>query len=255
MDDWKFEKARDLHLSTQERHRSTFRESGVIETTMRLIWWSGVRLSFKLYHRIEFHGQENLPASPSFVIAANHGSHLDALVIGAGLPLRLRDQMFPLAAGDLFFQVPAMAAFSAMALNALPVWRKNCGKQGLQDLRQRLVTDKCVYILFPEGTRSRSGEMASFRSGLGMMMAGTSVPVIPCLIRGTFASFPPNSYFPRPHKISVTFGTALEFSGTENKRSGWDEIARKTESAVSQLRSAKESSSGIDPPSNHNPNA
>jgi 1-acyl-sn-glycerol-3-phosphate acyltransferase len=96
--------------------------------------------------------------------------------------LRMRDQLFPLAAGDLFFEVPAIAAFSALALNALPVWRRNCGKHGLEDLRNRLLEEPCAYILFPEGKRTRTGEMGKFRAGVGMLTAGTSVPVIPCFL-------------------------------------------------------------------------
>ena len=44
----------------------------------------------------------------------------------------------------------------------------------------------CGYILFPEGTRSRDGVIKEFKCGLGMLVAGTDVPVIPCYLQGTF---------------------------------------------------------------------
>ncbi len=207
----------------------------MVETTLRLIWWSGVRLSLTCCHRIGYHGLEHLPQQPPFVVVANHQSHLDTLVIGSALPLRMRDHLCPLAAGDVFFQVPAMAAFSAMALNALPVWRKNCGQQGLKSLRERLVQEQCLYILFPEGTRTRTGEMGPFLPGLGMMVAGTAVPVVPCYIRGAFEAFPAGSRLPRLTKIDITFGAPLDFSELPNRRAGWNKIAEETEHVVRGL--------------------
>ena len=87
--------------------------------------------------------------------------------------------------GDTFFQTPIMRAFAAGAMNALPLWRKNAGRHAMEDLRQRLIGEPCGYILFPEGTRSRDGAMKRFKAGVGMLVNGTRVPVIPCHIEGT----------------------------------------------------------------------
>jgi 1-acyl-sn-glycerol-3-phosphate acyltransferase len=235
MDNWELKPARGIEEPPVQRYRSIAREDGLLESILRVCWWSCVRSSLTLFHRVEYHGRENLPKNPSFVIAANHESHLDALVIGTALPLRMRNQLFPLAAGDLFFEVPAVAAFSALALNALPVWRRNCGKQGLEDLRNKLLDEPCAYILFPEGTRTRTGQMGDFRAGVGMFTAGTSVPVIPCFLRGTFEAFPPNRVVPRFKKIAVWFGEPLSFDHVDNHRAGWNLIASKIEAAVKQL--------------------
>jgi len=121
MDEWDLKPARNLELPPCEQYRSVSREGGLMESILRAVWWSSMRLSLTVFHRIEYHGREHLPEKPSFILAANHESHLDALVIGSALPLRMRDQLFPLAAGDLFFEVPGVAAFSALVLNALPV--------------------------------------------------------------------------------------------------------------------------------------
>lgn len=76
-------------------------------------------------------------------------------------------------------------------MNALPIWRKNCGAHSLADLRERLLNGRSVYILFPEGTRTRTGAIGKFKPGLGRLVAGTNVPVVPCHLRGTFAALPP----------------------------------------------------------------
>lgn len=238
MDQWKLEPARDLELSGAARHRSYTRESGLVANVARFAWWSAMRASLKVLHRLRVEGNENLPEHPSFVLVANHSSHLDAMVLGSTLPLRMRDQLFPLAAGDVFFHTPALAAFSATVLNALPVWRKKVGAHAIQQLRSRLIEEPSIYILFPEGGRTRDGTMKSFKSGIGMMTAGTDVPVVPCHLQGTFEAFPPDTYVPRLHKVSVRIGQPRTFELLENKRPGWDEVTRVLEADVLELQQA-----------------
>ncbi len=235
MVEWKYDKARDLALPAVDRYRSPLREGGLMESMARTIWWSSLRFSFTCLHRLSYHGREHLPARPPFVVVANHQSHLDALVIGAGIPLRFRDQLFPLAAGDVFFETLPLAAFSAIAMNALPVWRKKGGRHGLKALRERVLQDEGLFILFPEGTRSRTGELGAFRPGIGMLVAETDVPIVPCWIEGTFRAFPPQHYFPRPTKISVRFGKPFDCSQIVNRRKGWEQIAEQAATAVQAL--------------------
>jgi len=236
MDQWKFDSARDLHLSLSERHKSYHREAGLISRMSQLSWWTSIRGMLKLYNRLQFSGLENLPESDSYILVANHTSHLDALILGSCLPSRRRSDAFPLAAGDVFFETPATSAFSALFLNALPVWRKNCGAHGIGALRDKLVNEPTIYLLFPEGGRSRDGEMIRFKPGVGMMVADTDVPVVPCYISGAFQACKPNTKLPRPHKISLTVGTPLVFSEESNDRSGWKQVAQKLQSAVEELK-------------------
>jgi 1-acyl-sn-glycerol-3-phosphate acyltransferase len=235
VEDWKLKPARDLALPNQQRLRSVERENSLVDTGLHHIWWPLVWSYLRLAHRLEVHGQEHLPAEPPFVLIANHCSHLDALVLGSFLPAGLRDHVFPIAAGDLFFETAIRAVLSTSVLNALPMWRRKCGPGALQVLRQRLVEDSCGYILFPEGTRSRDGSMGRFKPGLGCIVAETPVPVVPCHLDGTYQCLPPNRAFPRFHKIVLTIGEPLDFSGATNDRHGWDHIARTTEAAVRRL--------------------
>ena len=235
MDDWELKPAKDLNLPPHERHKYILREAGLLEGILRTVWWSVIRMTLRVYHRIEVHGRENLPKTPPYIIVANHSSHLDALSIGSALPLSFGSKTFPLAAGDLFFENPAAAAFSAWALNALPVWRRRAGRQCLADLRQRLLEEQCIYILFPEGTRSRTGQMAAFREGLGMFVAETDVPVVPCLIEGAHAAWPPHARVPRPKKIRLYVDEPCSFQEATNNRAGWKTVAQTVEEAVRRL--------------------
>src|SRR5262245_62422197 len=188
---WQLQPARDTGLTPAERFRSVRRESGLLESMAHQTCFSVLRIYFSLAHRLTMVGREKLPAHGPFVLAANHCSHLDALVLGAALAPRHRERAFPIAAGDVFFQSDVISTFSAIILNALPMWRKNCGPHALADLRSKLQEEKAVFIIFPEGGRSRNGSMMPFKHGLGMLVAEKNVTVVLCGIVGTFEALPP----------------------------------------------------------------
>jgi 1-acyl-sn-glycerol-3-phosphate acyltransferase len=151
------------------------------------------------------------------------------------LPLRFVGSVFPIAAGDTFFTKRSSSIFATACMNALPIWRKNCGSHSLQDLRERLLSGTSVYILFPEGTRTRTGQMANFKPGLGRLVAQTNVPIVPCYLRGTFDALPHSGSIPRWKKITVSIAKPLLFTSVTNDRAGWEAIARSTEAAVRAL--------------------
>lgn len=235
MESWSYKPAPDLELSTAEQARSLKRESGLLSDLGHLACFGLARAYFRLYHRIEILGAENVPRDPPFVLIANHESHLDALVLASAMRRRLCSKVFPIAAGDVFFETPATSIASAFFLNALPMWRKACGPHALAALRERLVGEPCGYILFPEGTRSRDGTMQRFKAGLGMLIAETTVPVVPCLLEQTFEAFPPKARLPRPRKVRLTIGTPRVFDQVPNRREGWERIGAEAEAAVRTL--------------------
>jgi 1-acyl-sn-glycerol-3-phosphate acyltransferase len=235
MEPWKLQPARDTGMTPSERFRSVRRESGLLESLAHHACFSLIRSYFAIAHRLTIIDRERLPAHGPFVLAANHCSHLDALALGAALIPRHRERAFPIAAGDVFFQSAVTSTFSAIMLNALPMWRKNCGPHALADLRRKLQEEKAIFIIFPEGGRSRNGSMMPFKHGLGMLVAETKVPVVPCGLVGTFEALPPQRNFPRPVAIKLAIGDPLQFPSTANDRTGWSQIAQSVESRVRDL--------------------
>ncbi len=235
MEEWKFEPAHDLGLPFPDRLKSLRRESGLAGTLIHIAWWTFIRCYLRLFHRLKVRGAENLPREAPFILVANHASHLDVLALAAPCPARLRDRLFPIAAGDTFFEKVPIAAFAAYALNALPLWRKHCDPRDLEELRRRLVDERCAYVLFPEGTRTRSGEMGRFKRGIGALVASTPVPVVPCHLAGAFQAFPSHRRFPRPGKLTLTVGPPLRFPALANDKDGWTEVAAKVEAEVRRL--------------------
>ncbi len=234
MTEWQLRPARDHGLPVGERLRSMGRERGLGGLLMAETWCAAIRAYLRLAHRLVVTGKQHLPPPP-FVIVGNHSSHLDALAIAAALPRRLGRRAYALAAGDTFFTSLPAAAFAAYAVNALPVWRKRTTARDLEGMRARLTQDAAILILFPEGTRTRTGAMARFQPGVGALVAGTPIPVIPCHLAGAFACWPPGQRLPRPGPLRLTIGAPLHFEMTATTRAGMTEVARTCEEAVHSL--------------------
>jgi 1-acyl-sn-glycerol-3-phosphate acyltransferase len=233
--EWQIRPARDLGLAPADRLRSLSRERGLVGMVAGGLWRRMLRLYLAAAHRLEVTGRENLP-EPPFVMIGNHTSHLDALTFAASLRGDAARAAHALAAEEVFFGSGAGAAFSAYAINALPVRRGRTTRGEIETLRTRLVDDRLVYILFPEGTRSRTGELGEFRPGLATLVLGSPVPVVPCWLEGAHAAWPPSRKWPRPGKLSLRIGEPLSFAGMKPGAASRDELTTRCRAAVDALR-------------------
>lgn len=238
MKDWEYRPATDIDLTPFARAKSLRRESGLVATLGHAAWWASVRAFLAVYHRVELHGKKNIPSQPPFILVANHSSHLDSLVLASAVSVRWCDRVFPIAAADVFFSRAHRTIFAAMLLNALPMYRTSRGRHALAELRWRLINEPCIYLLFPEGARSRDGQMLPIRGGIGMMVAGTNVPVVPCWLEGCFEALCPGQFIPRPRKLAAYFGAPMRFDQVANDREGWEQVARTIESGIRSARLA-----------------
>ncbi len=235
MTDWQMRPARDLALPLGDRLRSHRREGGLLSFAGNAAWRTAVRAYLAAAHRLEVTGAHNLPVGAPFVMVGNHTSHLDALALCAALPGHLARHAVALAAGNVFFKSAGAAVFAATALNALPIWRDSTSADDLIFLRTRLTEDGLVFILFPEGTRSRDGALGRFRPGLGAFVAGSAVPVVPCFLQGAHACWPATRRLPRPGKLRLVIGTPLHFDRVPDNKKGWLQVALEAEQAVRDL--------------------
>ncbi len=194
-----------------------------------------VRAWLRVYHRFTICGREHLPSSESFVLVANHCSHLDALCLTSAMPLRQLHRTFSAAAADHFFINPRRAAMAVLVVNALPFDREVHVRQSLRLCRELLAQPGHVLILFPEGSRSPNGRMRAFKNGIGLLVAGTNVPVIPCYLSGTAEALPKRAMLPRPLKIKLTIGPARMYADRCADKAGAAEVARDLAAAVEEL--------------------
>ncbi len=242
MNDWSLEPARDHGLRGIERHRSLVRENGLATSCMRFILWCCLRPALSIWHRPRITGREYLPSSRPFILVSNHTSHLDGILLASLLPTSWRDHVFPVAASDTFFEKRPAAAFAARFLNALAIRRRGAHNHDLEEMRRRLTQEKEVFIIFPEGTRSRTGEILAFRSGIGRLVAQTNVPVVPCHLDGCFRAWPPGKHFSKPLSVGISIGPPMIFDDCSDDRAGWDSIAKRLQAAVENLAGRQQAS-------------
>ncbi len=158
-----------------------------------------VRVYFKLFYNFKVEGLENIPQKGALLIAGNHLSNADPPAIGAFAGL-VRDSRF--VAKKELFAIPVLGWFFRHC-NYIPVDRKRTiGDMGaLKEVVDALTNGESV-VMFPEGTRSKTGKPQKPKSGIGFLVYKTDAPVLPVKIEGTFG-------WPWVRKIRVKFGTVM----------------------------------------------
>lgn len=157
------------------------------------------RFLFSLYAPLSTVGGENVPREGAFVIASNHVSGLDPVVMELACPRHIGFISKKEAMRNPFIR------FFAFVYSAVPVDRSkldlNTARVAINMLRSGM-----PILVTPEGTRSPDPALRPFKSGYLKLAASAGVPVVPAAIRGTFEVLPRHRRFPRPGRISVHFG-------------------------------------------------
>ncbi len=235
MEPWRYSPAADIDSTLPERFRSFPREPHLWMYVLRFVAALVMRTWVRIWHRLEIHGAEHLPQDGSFVLVCNHQSHLDMPCLGAALPISWIHRAFPAVAADYFFNNGPRSAFFAIMINALPFEREGDTDQSLQLCRELLQSDGNILMIFPEGTRSQSGSVGRFRSGIGRLVEGSDVLVVPCHLDGAHRAFPKGAVIPRPVKLKLRIGEPRDYSAHQTGRETVAQISRDLESAVRAL--------------------
>ena len=160
---------------------------------------------FGTYNRARMYHSERVPKEGGFIIASNHASFCDPPLVGTACP---RDISY--LARESLFRFPVVG-YIMRQVNALPVDRDGGGGAGLKSILNRLQAGGGI-ILFPEGTRTHDGRLQPARSGIGLTVIKSSVPVVPVRIFGSYEAMNRRMVIPLPYKIVVKFGRPLAFA-------------------------------------------
>lgn len=162
---------------------------------------------YRCYFSIRCNGLENLPREQPYIIAANHSSHLDTLAVMTVLKSESK-RLRVLAAKDYWFSTRFKSWFSGELLKFVPFDRHANFLQGLRISQEVLKQNECL-LIYPEGTRSVTGELQPFKPGLGLLAYETGSPIIPTYISGTYHALPKGRNLPRKSRVQVTFGKPI----------------------------------------------
>ena len=169
------------------------------------IGWIASRAMFRFYFGMRVADADRVPLQGPVILASNHASFLDPLLVGAALHRELH-----YLARETLFQNPMVAAV-LRSWNTVPVDRDGGGAAGLRAILDRLLAGAGI-ILFPEGTRTSDGNLKPARAGIGLAVIKSACPVVPVRVFGTFEAFGRHARFPRPKRVVVRFGAPLMFS-------------------------------------------
>lgn len=159
--------------------------------------------------RADVRGAEHVPLTGPVIIASNHLSFFDSVVLPATSP---RPITF-LAKSEYFTGTGLSGAWNRFfftAVGAIPVDRDEArAAQRSLDVALEVLSGDGAFGIYPEGTRSRDGRLYRGRTGIGQLVLRSGAPVVPVALRGTERIQPVGSKFVRPAKVSVEFGRAL----------------------------------------------
>lgn len=150
----------------------------------------------KIAYRLEINGLDNLPDDRNFILCSNHRTYLDPVFLG----LRIKPELNFMAKEELF-KKPVLG-FIIKKLGAFPVGRGKGDTKAL-DTAVETIRSGRVLAIFPEGTRSKTGELKRFKSGAVMVAAKTGADIVPAAI-----SFKKKLRF-RTHVV-LTFGEIIK---------------------------------------------
>lgn len=145
----------------------------------------------------------------AFLLVANHSSHLDAPMLMQGIPFTQGRFISTGVAREYFFEVWQRRIFVRWFFNAFPIDRDGSRKHS--GISRTLLKAGVPVLVFPEGTRSKTGRMAKFKPGAAALSASCGVPVIPAALIGAHEAMPKGRNWPKPGRppVGVVFGAPI----------------------------------------------
>ncbi len=188
-------------------------------------------------------GREHIPHNEQVLIISNHCSHLDMALVKYALG-DYAPKLSTLAASDYFFDTQYKRDFFEPFTHLIPVERTGSLESSLRNAEKALVDGRKV-LIFPEGTRSVSGELQDFKHGIGYLQRKSGLSVLPLFLKGTYRAMPKGSAVPTSRRLTAIIGPVVDaaflLKETEGKNrvQAYGIIAQRLQAAVESLRDGK----------------
>lgn len=195
-----------------------------------------VRPLARLALRPSVHGAQFVPSSGPVILASNHQSFVDSVVIPLVLPRRVT-----FLAKAEYFEGTGLSGWLCrryfLAMGHVPVQRgQGRAVWGAVRVAQGVLARGGALAIYPEGTRSLDGRLYRGRLGVARLTLLTGAPVVPVALAGTERVQPVGSRVPRPHPVTVRFGAPLEFSRYAGKERQVPVLRTITDEIVNAIR-------------------
>ena len=195
-------------------------------------FYRGLRLLSALpgvYFHLRVEGAARVPAAGPCIIAANHASYVDPIVLWMACPRHVR-----FIVDREQYQRP-LVNWVAARTGAIPVENN---PRDLGSLRRALLALKLGAVLgiFPEGGRSDDGSLKTGKPGAALLALRAGVPLLPAGIVGTFAAYSRHQRFPRPKPVLVRFGEPLDLPGSWRGHAAKDHLEAATTLLMERIK-------------------
>jgi 1-acyl-sn-glycerol-3-phosphate acyltransferase len=175
---------------------------------------------FKPWYRIEAIGREHFPKEGGVLLCSNHIHNFDPMVVGIMAPRPIHYM-----AKEEIFSVPVLGNI-VRKCNAFPVKRGFNDREALRT-GLKLLKDGHVFGLFPEGTRSKTGELGKGLSGAGFFALRSTAAVVPCAIIGPYRSF---------RKLKVVYGQPIDLEEMRKEKASAEQVTELIMSKIEKLK-------------------
>lgn len=188
----------------------------MLQTARRYALMLIVRPIARLLFGLDVINAEKLPNDGPAIVAANHNSHVDTVVLLCLFPSKLLPKLRPVAAADHFDKGGFGSWFSRNIIGIIPIKRGGAarGEDVLLGAREALERGE-ILVLFPEGSRGAPEEMTRFKTGVARLVeAYPDVAVTPVYLQGAGRSLPKDAKLLVPFNTTAVVGDALTWNGS-----------------------------------------
>jgi long-chain acyl-CoA synthetase len=214
----------DPEGALNEKQKLWLQPQNGVQKALHRLAYALARLVMSVLFRLDVHGRDNVPESGPCVLAPNHVSYLDPVALAASLEYRQLRTTYWAGWTDILFSNWFARGFSRIA-QVVPIDPERAVGSSLA-FGGAVLARGFMLVWFPEGGRSETGRLQTFRPGLGMLLDRFRVPVLPVTIEGAYEALPPHRRFPRLFPIRVTIHPPVDPQALEEKGQGKDGAER-----------------------------